>query len=163
MGSPLLRQVLSEAAEQVPEVGSADADELHQRTNQASTRPNSSQPPATLYASWARRGTLRPPSIRNPRPEMSPPAGGCADLLPFAQLLGTSTAHVQLVARDGRADYPASRTSYDDLDYYTMYADPGQNAAAALAQFVATATLSLSDSLRLPIRVKMDLKARIVS
>lgn len=160
MGSPLLRHVLSEAAEQVPEVGAAESEDDHRRPpgNRAvhqtpTVRPPSSQPPATLYTSWARRNTLRPPSVRNPRPEMSPPAGGCADLLPFAQLLGTAAAHVQLVARDGRSDYPAGRTAYDDLDYFTTYADPGQNGAAALAQFVASAALSLSDTIRLPIRV----------
>ncbi|OQR69831.1 N-acetylated-alpha-linked acidic dipeptidase protein-like [Tropilaelaps mercedesae] len=170
MGSPLLRQVLSEAAEQVPEVGTLDGDDegggggqtrpdkadMSQRRTPPvgrSAPPGPLQSPPTLYASWARRGTLRPSSVRNPRPEMSPPAGGCADLLPFGQLLGTSTAHVQLVARDGRSDYPAARTAYDDLDYLTEHTDPGQNAAAALAQLVAAASLALVDSLRLPVRV----------
>ncbi|XP_022663760.1 N-acetylated-alpha-linked acidic dipeptidase-like protein isoform X2 [Varroa destructor] len=179
MGSPLLRQVLSEAAEQVPEVGSPEAESRdddngadgrrvagEKKTEKDGTsdagqgrlysRPASSpmqSNPPSLYASWARRGTLRPSNIRNPRPEMSPPAGGCADLLPFAQLLGTSTVHVQLVARDGRYDYPAARTAYDDLDYLIGYADPGQHAAAALAQLVAVFSLALIDSLRLPIKV----------
>ncbi|XP_028967467.1 N-acetylated-alpha-linked acidic dipeptidase-like protein, partial [Galendromus occidentalis] len=158
IGSPLLRQVLSEAAEKVPSPGEdqmANSDQNnkppppHQQSQSSSSAQH--QPAESLYSSWTRAQPVLLNSRRGSVPEIIPPASG-ADFVPFFQLLGVPIAHFQYVAGDGSTDYPPLRTVYDDFDYIVNFTDPGQHGMAALAQLIAATALKLTDTLQLPVK-----------
>lgn len=154
MASPLLRQVLSEAAERVPglEQGLPNvvASGVHHGKSGSSRLSRKTE---TLLAQWARaRPSAHLASRRGLVPEISPPAGN-ADFTAFAQLLGVSVARARFVNRDGEADYPASRTAYDDWQVVANQTDPGQFAMAALTQLIAATALELADNPQLPMKV----------
>ncbi|OQR73943.1 N-acetylated-alpha-linked acidic dipeptidase protein-like [Tropilaelaps mercedesae] len=169
MASPLLRQALSAAAERVPGLGLDDKMTFgpmnakrgkghggksgYRRTATGSGKPfPSSRNSESLLAQWARaRPSAHLASRRGLVPEISPPAGG-ADFTAFAQLFGASVAHARFVTRDGDADYPATRTAYDDWQVVANETDPGQLAMAALTQLIATMALELADSPQLPMK-----------
>lgn len=181
MASPLLRQALSEAAERVPGLGLNDGNVAFNPTRGAGGKthhgrgtggstgrpPQRSRSSESLLAQWARaRPSAHLASRRGLVPEILPPAEG-ADFTVFAQLLGVSVAQARFVARSGEADYPASRTAYDDWQVIANLTDPGQLAMAALAQLVAIVALQLADSPQLPMKVYLciiyDGRRRVVS
>ncbi|XP_022671253.1 N-acetylated-alpha-linked acidic dipeptidase-like protein isoform X2 [Varroa destructor] len=179
MASPLLRQALSEAAEQIPGLGldeeltfsiaakgkpyggsnsskkasrHSESEGSTRHTSSSSKPPSRSRNGESLLAQWARaRPSAHLASRRGLVPEILPPAGG-ADFTVFTQLLGVSVARARFVSRDGDADYPAARTAYDDWHVVVNVTDPGQRAMAALAQLIATVALELADSPLLPMK-----------